>query len=122
MHGQAVEGVGADCVHFPVALLKSVGKLPEGFKQIRYNQDWALHNDKSILIEQLEKYCTRIDNLDDLQPGDLLAYKYGKCASHLGVYLSGGMIIHSVIRHGVILTYMNDMTNKFHSAWRPNNG
>ena len=120
MHGQAVKGVGADCVQFPIALMKSAGKLPAEFKSIRYNQDWALHNEKSELLPQLEKYCIRIDNLDNLQSGDLLAYKYGKCVSHLGVYIGEGMIIHAVIRHGVTLSYMRDIANKFHSAWRVN--
>ncbi|MDD2321745.1 MAG: NlpC/P60 family protein, partial [Geobacteraceae bacterium] len=117
VHGQAVKGVGTDCVQFPVAVAKWAGWLPAGFKTVPYDVDYALHNEESILVRELKKYCNQVP-LDQVRPGDLLAFFFGKCESHAGFYIGNGQVMHAHIRHGVVRTELRSIRSKLKSAWR----
>ena len=115
IHGQGLKGVGADCIQFMLSAAKELEWLPSDYQSIKYNRDWALHNERSILLEEINKVCDEI-SLNEIQIGDLLIFKFGKCAGHSGFYIGNNKIIHSKIKAGVVEDVF-DVKN-FHSAWR----
>lgn len=121
IHNQALKGGGADCSQFVIAVFKNVGLLPKTYKSIKYNRDWALHNSESKLLIEVKKYCKQV-NIKDLQAGDILLYKSGKCASHIAIYLGNDKLIHSKIRAGVVEAYIWEHKKDLVSAWRYING
>ena len=56
----------------------------------------------------VEKYCDKVP-LADIQPGDFLLYKYGRCVSHGGIYVGDGRIIHALVDYGVVMTDIDDV-------------
>ena len=119
IHGQSLKGIGTDCVQLIVSLAKTFGWVSPEFKTRKYTKDWALHNERSILKEELAKVA-HIISLPNALIGDILVFKSGRCAGHMGFYIGGGRMVHSHIRHNVsedpVKTYMAD----FDSAWRFN--
>ncbi len=115
IHGQSLKGVGTDCIQFIISVGKELNWLPSNYKSIKYTRDWALHNDKSILLEEVSKLCDKI-LLNEIQIGDILIFKFGRCAGHSGFYVGEDRIIHSKVKAGVVEERVN-MKN-FHSAWR----
>lgn len=116
MHGVALKGYGVDCVQFIVALAKTFGWLPEGYKTLKYNRDFALHNSDSILLEEIENYCVKVE--DDFRIGDILIFNFGKCGNHAGIYIGDERMIHAHIKRGVEEIEIKKMKDKYVSAWR----
>lgn len=117
MHGVALKGYGADCIQFLVALAKVFKWLPDDFKTIKYDRDFALHNADSILLKEIENYCIRLEDRD-FQVGDILLFNFGRCASHAGIYIGDGKMVHAHIRAGVEEIDVNRIMDKFVSVWR----
>lgn len=117
MHSVSIKGYRTDCVQFLISLFKNIGVLPSDYAVPTYRQDWALHNNHSMLIDELEKFCILLDTTD-YEVGDILIFNYGRCASHAGVYIGNGKMIHSQIRDGVIESPIKEFHKQFHSAWR----
>src|SRR3990172_3069107 len=84
-HGIALKGFGADCIQFIVAMVKGFGWLPAGYETKKYNQDYALHNDLSVLKRDIAEFCVEVQ-VDALKVGDILLFVYGRCANHAGLY------------------------------------
>ena len=119
IHGQALKGVGTDCVHFLIAIAKTFNWIPQNYKPPVYNQDWALHNEESILLKELEKFCYKIES--PFQVGDVLTFIFGKCVSHAGIYIGDNKMVHAYIRRGVVESSIEHYKKYFHSAWRIKN-
>lgn len=126
IHGQALKTEGADCIQFIIAVSKEVGWLPKEYKSIKYAKDWAVHNDRSILKEELTKYCTQIFtredniiiNIDKLQIGDIILMLSGKTSGHAGFYIGESNIVHSHIRNGICKESLTVYIDKIDSVWR----
>jgi len=85
-HGQALRGDSTDCIQWVVLLGKKINKIPQSYRPPRYTRDWALHNDASILEQEIKKFCFRVDVMQ-MQSGDILLFHYGKTSSHAGIYV-----------------------------------
>jgi NlpC/P60 family putative phage cell wall peptidase len=116
VHGQALKGVGTDCVRFIISVAKAADWIPQDYKPPVYNQDWALHNEVSILELEIQKFAYKVS--PPFAVGDILLFVYGKCASHAGIYVGEGEMIHAYNRRGVVRSSLRHYTEKFHSAWR----
>lgn len=127
-HGIALKGFGADCIQFVVAVAKTLEWLPGDFKTIKYKRDWALHNSYSVLEEELAKVAKQINidgdaidwnNLDSiLKTGDVLTFVFGKCASHSGIYLENGIMMHCYVEDKVRMDWVKKYRHRFGTAWR----
>lgn len=126
IHGQSAKSTGADCIQFIVAIAKFAGWLPQNYQTIRYAKDWAVHNDKSVLKDELEKVANQImkkedrvlNNLDKLQLGDVIVIVSGKTAGHAGIYLKDGRIVHSHIVRGIVKESLSIYEDLLDSVWR----
>lgn len=124
IHGQALKTEGADCIQFIIAVSKTVGWLPKEYRSIKYAKDWAIHNDRSILKEEMKKYCVQVFtdnimlNLDKLQVGDIVLMVSGKTSGHAGFYIGDGNIVHAHIRNGITQEELKVYIDKIDSVWR----
>lgn len=120
-HGIALKGFGADCIQFIIGVAKQFQWLPEDYTSIKYNKDWAVHNARSILEEELAKVASRvisgsIDDLNLLKTGDVIIFRFGKCASHAGMYVGDGVMVHALIRQFVMRDWVMKYRTRFVSA------
>jgi NlpC/P60 family putative phage cell wall peptidase len=105
-HYCKIKGYGVDCIWLVVEVFKSVGLLGE-IEIPYYTRDWALRRSESLLEKYILDYCYEVDK-DDLDVGDLLLYKYGKCSSHVAIYIGNNRAIHSHIKRGVVEFDLNE--------------
>ncbi len=117
IHGQAVKGVGADCVQFVIAVAKNLGWLKGDYKSISYYRDYAIRNDKSFILEEIKKEAKEVTGTP-YQTGDIVVINNGKCAGHMGFYVGDEMIVHSHIRRGIVKEYLREYETKINSVWR----
>jgi cell wall-associated NlpC family hydrolase len=117
MHGQALRGVGTDCIQFLISIAKKFMLVPQDYKPPAYTRDYALHNDVSLMKQEISKFCFEVK---DMQSGDIILYKVGKCASHAGIYVGGNKVIHSHIKQGVIEDELRNIKFPVDSVWRFN--
>jgi len=123
-HGQALKGDSTDCIQWIGYLGKQFGFIPKEYKFPRYSRDWALHNNFSILKQEISKFCYK---KDIMEKGDILLFIFGKTSSHAGIYLGNNEMIHSHIKNGVEIINLNQHINKtekyidiLDSIWCPN--
>lgn len=104
-----VKGKGVDCGMLLIACLENVGYIEKGAIQVEpYSNEWHLHHSTELFLTVVEKYCDEVP-MADIQPGDFLLYKYGRCVSHGGIYVGYNHIIHAVVDQGVIMSDLNDV-------------
>lgn len=120
-HCVALKGYKADCIQFIIVVFQNIGLIDKNFKTQKYQQDWALHNSHSVLMDEMTKHCLRV-KLTDIRIGDVITFDYGKCTSHAALYIGAGKIVHSKIRQGVVESYLVDYDSIINSVWRLKNG
>lgn len=94
-----------------------MGWIPQDVMLPEYPRDWAEHNSRSQVIRYL---CDCADQVhtDDRQMGDVLVYKYARCANHLGYYVSSGDGIHAHVRRGVCFFPVRLYARRLVGVWR----
>lgn len=118
IHGQCVKGYGTDCIQYIIAIGKKFGWVPNEYQPPRYRIDYAIHNDKSIMLVELGKFCERVDNLRLAEVGDVLVFKHGqRCAAHAGIYIGPDRMVEASIKGGVREASIKN-SKGFHSLWR----
>lgn len=98
-HQGRIKGVGVDCGTLICEVYEKVG-LMNHLDPRPYPQDWHLHQMGERYLEHVKSVCFEVE---DPQPGDIVLYKVGLCASHAGIVIEWPMIIHSFLKSGVIL-------------------
>lgn len=102
-----VKGKGVDCGMLLIASLEDSGVIKKNDIEIApYSNEWHLHHSEEWFRHCVETYC---DKVDELQEGDFVLYQFGRCVSHGAVYVGNGIVCHSIIKHGCILSEMNDV-------------
>ncbi|QJW45656.1 hydrolase [bacterium BFN5] len=98
-HMGRVKGAGVDCGMFLLGVFENCG-LIKPVKVDYYPHDWHLHRDKQQYLEWLSQYTKPVDAPE---PGDIVAYKYGRCISHGAIVIKWPQVIHAYIDLGVVL-------------------
>lgn len=102
-----VKGVGVDCGMLLIGVLEGARIIKPGTIYIApYSNMWHLSHSEEWFLRHVQKYCTKVT---DLQSGDFLLYKYGRCISHAAIYIGQDKVIHALISQGVIVTEMSDV-------------
>ena len=102
-----VKGKGVDCGMLLIAALEGSGAIAKNAIEIApYSNEWHLHHSEEWFKHYVETYC---DKVDELQEGDFILYQFGRCVSHGAVYVGNGIVCHSIINQGCILSEMNDV-------------
>lgn len=102
-----VKGVGVDCGMLLIGVLEGAQIIkPDTISVAPYSNMWHLSHSEEWFLRYVQKYC---DEVTDLQIGDFLLYKYGRCISHAAVYIGQDRVIHALVNQGVIVTEMSDV-------------
>lgn len=128
VHAQCVKGSGVDCVNIVIAVGKKFGWIPIDYKPPFYEKDWAIHNNRSVLKEEIAKFCDEVTishepsaMILELLTGDTVLMVSGQTASHAAIYLKDGLIIHaSLKRKKVVVSRLIDeiKDSPIDSVWR----
>ena len=104
-----VKGMGVDCGMLLIACLEGAGCVKPGEIVVEpYSNEWHLHHSAEWFLHIVEHWCSKVP-LDDLQEGDFLLYKFGRCVSHGAVYVGNGHVIHALVDYGVVMSDLNDV-------------
>lgn len=114
---------GGVCCHFLVTavyaeaglVISNVPKGPPGYARFQ----------RQSIMEPWIDACplfTRVADLGDIRPGDLVGFRIGSAIHHLAIVLTGERIVHALDRLGVVVTPLRDPTwvDRIAAVWRPN--
>lgn len=99
-HKARVKGVGVDCAQYPAAVFEAVGMIP--YIAPEYSRDWMLHRDEEQFLGWIKQYAYEVER-DQVGPGDLAIWKFGRCYSHSAIVIDLPEVIHAVILGGGVL-------------------
>jgi len=99
-HGR-VKGVGVDCVQILCAVYQACGVWPAEAEPGEYACDWHLSRSEQLYLTRLTPFA---DPVIDPKPGDIAVFGFGRTMSHGGIVYRHGIILHSYIGRGVIMS------------------
>lgn len=109
-HQVGLKHHGVDCAYF-------VGKVAEEIKVIDrfyvepYSVEWHWHSRVEMMCSIIESFgCTQISK-EEAQPGDILAFKYGRVCSHLGILMSDNKFVHAHLPAGKVI--VNSLSGEY---------
>jgi cell wall-associated NlpC family hydrolase len=119
----AIRGVGVDCVHLLAEIYRETG-LFAGYELPRYTMDGGDHADSSQVLSWLEAHprFRRLDLATEaLAAGDLVTFRLGRVAHHVGLMLSEQTFLHAIRDCGVLESRIDEKTyaRRFLLAYRP---
>lgn len=103
-HAARIKGVGVDCAQILIAVYAAVG-LIKSFKTEPYPPDWHLHRSVERYLGWVQKFAHPVERAG---LGDLMVFKFGRCFAHGGIVVGDGIVVHSYIGRGVILSRLQD--------------
>lgn len=122
-HNARLKGVGVDCAQMPAAVYHAVGLVPD--LQPDYSPQWMMHHDEEQFLSWVRPHTREISR-DEVRPGDMAMWKFGRTYSHSAIVIEPPTIIHAVAKNnGVILGNMDqdiDLTSRpvlFFSLFEP---
>lgn len=98
-HHARLKGVGVDCAHHLCAVFEACG-LVDPIDPGYYATDWHLHRGEEVYEEWLARFAKRVEAP---HVGDVAVFKFGRCFSHGGVFVSDDQVVHAYINVGVML-------------------
>jgi cell wall-associated NlpC family hydrolase len=113
--------MGCDCSGLLVGIMQELGYLKD-FVMPTYPMDWNLHGFRykhNYIVDYISKYAHKIEN-KDMQPGDVILFKYAKVICHTGIYIGNGLFVHSyILRPVCYATIINSpYTERLEEVWR----
>ncbi len=100
-HRAKIKGVGVDCGQFPLAVYVGAG-LIEDFSTGAYAQDHMLHSIEERYLGIVRRLAGEI-TADQVKPGDLAVYKFGRVFSHGALVIRWPQVIHPLINAGAVV-------------------
>lgn len=102
-HHARIKGVGVDCAQLLCGVFGACSMVPSidtGF----YPVDWHLHHSEELFSGWLERYAVQRDASATPALADVLLFKFGRTFSHGSIYVGDGLLVHSYVGRGVILS------------------
>jgi cell wall-associated NlpC family hydrolase len=104
-HHARIKGVACDCAQLPAAVFEAVGLIPH--LEPEYSPQWMLHRDEELYLQWVRPYAREITR-EEVQPGDLAMWKFGRTYSHSAIVIDPPTVIHAVQRcRAVVLGNMD---------------
>lgn len=108
-HQAACKNVGVDCAYLVGAVAEAVGAIAK-FQVEPYSIEWHWHSREERMCNIVESFGGK-QVKGDPKPGDILAFKYGRVCSHLGIMLDDNQFIHAHIKAGRVV--VNSLSGEF---------
>lgn len=89
-----VKGVGVDCAMLLVRVFASVGLLPLDLDPRPYPANWHMHRSEERYLGWLAVYAQAQASVA-VEPGDVMAYHFGRTFSHAGICIGAGELLHA---------------------------
>src|SRR5262249_60926513 len=86
-HMGRVKGAGVDCATLLAEVYYEAGVLREPVAIDYYPMDWHLHRDDERYLRMVQRYCREIPE-EQVQPGDIVVYHFGRAWAHGGIIVS----------------------------------
>lgn len=117
-----IKGVGVDCVHLGAEIFREAGHV-DGYAFPTYSLGAGHHRDASQLTDWLDA-CPRFQRVpreSPLEVADVLCFRIGRCAHHLGVSVGGTRFVHALQRRKVLVSQLDDPTygRRLVAVYRP---
>lgn len=106
-HHARIKGVGVDCAQLLCAVYEAcalVGPVDPG----TYAVDWHLHHSEEKFSGWLAKYARLQAPGGVVGLGDVCLFKFGRTFSHGSICVGDGLLAHSYLGRGVILSRFSD--------------
>lgn len=121
-HHARIKGVGVDCAQLIVGVAVECNIITDNDVERvpNYPIQWHLHNKEERLLSVLESFgCVEIDR-QDAQMGDIVAFRFGRVSSHLGIIVNDTQFIHAHCSIGkvVINTLSGDWDKRWEHTYR----
>jgi NlpC/P60 family putative phage cell wall peptidase len=123
----SIRGAGVDCVHLCAAIYIECGAL-EIFNPPKYALDGGQHASHSLITDWVEK-CGRFEAVtpyqhtlrEQIRVGDLLCFKVGRVAWHVGLLFTEKKFIHALAGVGVAESFIGEQVwqRRLIAAYRP---
>ena len=113
-------GAGVDCAHLVAEILVEAGWIA-GYRFPRYRCDEGHHAGESRVIRWLAQSGQFAQvPAGTVQPGDVLTFRIGRVAHHVGLALAQERFIHAMRGRGVLVSTLRDPTyaKRLESVWR----
>jgi cell wall-associated NlpC family hydrolase len=126
--GAPVKGAGVSCHHVVAQVYMESGlmpcvPIPNG------PSHWSPANARSLIVEWIEASGLFVQISAGLhgcalaqqaKPGDVLGFRVCNAIHHAAIQLSGGRIVHSVLKHGVRIPpcIPHDWERRLEGLWR----
>lgn len=100
-HQARVKGAGVDCAQLVAGVAEECGYIKPGMIIQNYSPEWHLHNREERMINLLLEFgCIEAQ---EHEPGDILAFKFGRVCSHLGIYVGNDQFVHARVDQGKVV-------------------
>jgi NlpC/P60 family putative phage cell wall peptidase len=109
-HQAGVKGVGVDCAYLVGHVAQNVGSIMK-FKVEPYSVEWHWHSKEERMCSIIESFGAKEIPVNAFKPGDILAFKYGRVCSHLGIMIDFDKFVHAHIKTGKVL--VNTLTGEY---------
>lgn len=123
-HLARVKGVGVDCAQLVAGIVENSGVSKSKINIETYSIEWHMHSREERMCDIIESFgCIRIDP-KDISPGDILAFKFGRVNSHLGILINDHQFIHARLDVGrvVVNELSGDWLRRLDRAYKFPNG
>lgn len=101
-----LKGVGVDCAQLLIGVYSNVGAIP-AVDVGEYSTQWHLHRSEELFQEWVELFADRV-SADDVRPGDVVLFRFGRTFSHGGIVIEWPTIVHAWLRSRAVV--MDDGT------------
>ena len=101
-------GAGVDCVRLCLAIYQEMGFM-QGASFPTYAIDGGMHQRESI-VDTWIRGTGEFEQVGILQRsvGDVVTFRFGRVAHHAGIVLGLNDFVHSLKKHGVIVSRLDD--------------
>lgn len=114
-------GAGVDCVNLVAEILHEAGLIHD-YAFPTYRCDQGMHTDDSAVLAwlNLSHEFNRTDG-SRILAGDVLCFRVGRVAHHVGLALGPVRFIHAMRNHGVLFSSLRDPTyrKRLDAVYRP---
>jgi len=102
-HRGKLKGVGVDCAQLPLCVYVGAGVLAD-FDTGPYPPDWHQHREEERYASIVLTVARELPSIDDVRPGDLILWKFGRAHSHGALVIDLPIVIHASRKDdGVVL-------------------
>lgn len=86
---------GCDCIGFVYSVYRNLKVVDEDIFFPEYQRDWHIHRKQELMYNKIResKWFKEIEP-KDCKTGDVILFKYGKSAAHIGI-LVGNQVYHN---------------------------